>query len=140
MAELPAPAKELPRPTPLTRPYWDAAREHRLLMPRRADGTYFWYPRVLTPGTLDDRWAWAEVSGRGTVYSFTIDRRGTAPGFAADAPYVIAIVELEEGPHFTTNIVGCPIEDVRIGMPVEAVYDDVTDDITLVHFRPPAGV
>ncbi len=136
MPDSAAPEKLLPRPTPLTQPYWDAAREHRLVIPRRSDGTYFWYPRVLAPGTLDADWTWAKVRGRGTVYSFTIDRRGTAPGFAADGPYVIAIVELEEGPHFTSNIVGCPIDDVRIGMPVEAVYDDIADGITLVHFRP----
>ncbi len=132
--------KLLPHPTPLTQPYWDAARAHRLLIPRRADGTFFWYPRVLTPGALDADWTWAEVSGQATVYSFTIDRRGTAPGFAADAPYVIAIVELAEGPHITTNIVGCPVEDVRIGMAVEAVYEDVNDEITLVRFRPLAAV
>ncbi|MDZ7726768.1 MAG: OB-fold domain-containing protein [Dehalococcoidia bacterium] len=70
------------------------------------------------------------------MYSFTVDRRGSAPAFVDKAPYVIAIIELEEGPHMTSNIVGCEIEDVRIGMPVEAVYEDVTDEITLVKFRP----
>ena len=64
------------------------------------------------------------------------DRRGTAPAFAARAPYVIGIVELAEGPRLTTNIVGCAIEDVRIGMAVEAVYEDVDGEVTLVMFRP----
>lgn len=138
MSAIELPPKPLPRPTPLTQPFWDATREHRLLMPRRLDGAYFWYPRVLEPGTLRSGWEWAQVSGRGTLFSFTIDRRGTAAAFANDVPYVIAIVELEEGPHFTTNIVGCPIEDVRIGMLVEAVYDDIDAEITLVRFRPRA--
>ncbi|MFN0148781.1 MAG: Zn-ribbon domain-containing OB-fold protein [Dehalococcoidia bacterium] len=138
MPEAPAVAKPLPQPTPLTQPFWDATRERRLVMPRRKDGTYFWYPRILEPGTLRDDWTWAPVSGRGTVYSYTIDRRGTAQAFAGDVPYVIAIVELEEGPHFTTNIVGCALEDVRIGMAVEAVFEDASDAITLVKFRPTA--
>ena len=72
----------------------------------------------------------------GKAYSFTVDRRSTAPDFAAKAPCVIAIIELEEGPHMTTNLVDCAIEDVTIGMPVEAVYEDVNDEITLVKFRP----
>ena len=134
MPELPP--KPVPRPTPVTQPYWDAASEGRLVMPRRADGTYFWYPRPLAPTTLEGGWEWTEVSGRGTVYSFTIDRRGTAAAFANDVPYVIAIVELEEGPHFTSNIVGCPVESVRIGMPVQAIFEPAHDGISLVKFRP----
>lgn len=130
------PPKPLPHPTPVTQPFWDAAREHRFILPRRRDGRYFWYPRVLAPGGLDDGWEWAPASGRGVVYSFTVDRRGTALAFAGDVPYVIAIVELEEGPHFTTNIVGCAVDDVRIGMPVEAQFDDVDAETTLVRFRP----
>ena len=106
------------------------------MMPRKADGTYFWYPRALAPTTLEGGWEWAEVSGRGTVYSFTIDRRGTAAAFANDVPYVIAIVELEEGPHFTSNITGCPVETVHIGMPVQAVFEPANAEVTLVKFRP----
>ena len=136
MAEAPVVPKPLPRPTPLTQAYWDALREHRIVIPRRGDGTYFWYPRVLEPGTLAEGWEWAPVSGRGTVYAFTIDRRGTAIAFAADVPYVIAIVELEEGPRLTTNIVGCAVEEVRIGMPVEAVFEDLEEGVTLLKFRP----
>ncbi len=137
MAE--APPRPLPQPTPLTRPFWDAARAHRLLMPRTKDGRFFWYPRALAPGPLQEDWEWAEVSGRGAVYSFTIDRRGSHPSFASMTPYVIAIVELDEGPRMTTNIVGCPTESVHIGMRVEASFDDVTEDTTLVMFRPRAG-
>jgi hypothetical protein len=129
-------APYLPKPTPLTKPFWDAAREGRLLMPRRKDGTYFWYPRALTPGTLDEDYTWAELSGRGTVHSFTIDRRGTHPAFAGQVPYVIAIVELDEGPRMTTNLVGVDIDAVRVGMRVVAAFEPATDAITLVRFRP----
>ncbi len=136
MTSLALPPKPLPRPTPITEPYWDALRSHRIVMPRRADGSYFWYPRVLEPGTLVEGWTWAPVSGRATVYAFTIDRRGAAAAFAGDVPFVIAIVELEEGPRLTTNIVGCPVEAVRIGMPVEPVFEDVDETVTLLKFRP----
>lgn len=132
--EIPLP---LPVPTPTTQPFWDGAREGRLMLQRdRSTGEPFFYPRALAPGTLSDDLEWFEASGRGTVFSYTVDRRGSAPAFQAKAPYVIAIVELEEGPRITTNIVGCEIEDVHIGMPVEVAYEPVNDDITLVKFRP----
>ena len=133
-----APPRPLPQATPLTQPFWDAAREHRLLLPRTPDGRYFWYPRALAPGSLTPDYEWAEVSGRGAVYSFTVDRRGSHPSFAPMTPYVIAVVELDEGPRMTTNIVGCAVEDVRIGMHVEAVFEDTTPEITLIKFRPMA--
>jgi uncharacterized OB-fold protein len=76
------------------------------------------------------------VSGGGKVYSFTIVRRAMNPAFAEDVPYVYAIVELDEGPRLMTNIVGCAPEDVRVDMPVKAVYDRVTSEITLLKFQP----
>ena len=134
MAE--GPPRILPRPTPATAPFWEAAREHRLLLPRAADGEPYFYPRAFSPGALDPATEWVEASGRGALHSYTVDRRGTSPAFASRAPYVIGIVELAEGPRLTANIIGCAIEDVRIGMPLEAVYEDVTAEVTLVHFRP----
>ena len=77
-----------------------------------------------------------KVSGRGTVYSYTIAEAPTHPTFAEDVPYIVAIVELTEGPHITTNITGCKPDAVRIGMPVIATFDEVTPDMTLVKFRP----
>jgi uncharacterized OB-fold protein len=74
--------------------------------------------------------------GRGTVYSFTVTHQNQTPGFRDEVPYVLAIVELEEGPRLMTNIVGCAPDAVRIGMPVEVVFDDVTADVTLPKFRP----
>ena len=131
--EIPLP---LPTPNPTTQPFWDGTKQRKLLLQRdRKTGKAFFYPRALAPETLSDDIEWFQASGRGTVYSYTVDRRGTAPAFMSKAPYVIAIVELEEGPHMTTNIVDCPNEDVHIGMPVEAVYEDVTEEITLVKFR-----
>ena len=76
------------------------------------------------------------ASGRGTVYTFTVTHQNQAPGFREALPYVLAIVELAEGVRLLTNIVGCAPDAVRIGMPVEVVFEDVTPEITLPKFRP----
>jgi uncharacterized OB-fold protein len=133
--------KPLPEPTPATRPFWDAAREHRLLLQRsKRTGQFLYYPREVSPFGPEDELEWAEVSGRGSVYSYTVARRATAPQWANDVPYVIAIIELEEGPHLTANVIGCDPAAVFIGQPVAASFDDVTPEITLVQFRPSEGV
>jgi uncharacterized OB-fold protein len=129
--------KPLPDPNPVTRPFWDAAREHRLLIQRsRRTGKWVFYPRAVSPFGAGDTLDWAVASGRGTVYSFTVARRPTAPGWGEDEPYVIAIIELAEGPHMTANVVGCDPDIVRVGMPVEVAYADVTPEVTLVQWRP----
>ena len=76
------------------------------------------------------------ASGRGTVYSFTVTHQNQSPGFREELPYVLAIVELEEGPRIMTNIVGCDPDMLRIGMPVVVQFDDVTPEITLAKFTP----
>jgi uncharacterized OB-fold protein len=130
-------AKPLPRPTAVSREFWAAARRHELRVQRcRACGQHIFYPRVFCPACLSDGLEWVNVSGRGRVYSFTVVRRAMHPAFRPDVPYVLAIVELEEGPRLTTNIVGCDPLDVRVDMPVEVVFDDVTPEVTLVKFRP----
>lgn len=129
--------KPLPLPTPITQPFWDAAKQHRLsLQYCTSCGRYVFYPRAICPYCGASELEWRDASGRGTVYSFTIARRPTARSFEPDVPYVIAIVELEEGPHMMTNVVGCAPEEVRIGMAVEATFEEASDEITLVKFRP----
>jgi uncharacterized OB-fold protein len=129
--------KPLPEPSPITRPFWDAARAHRLELQRCADCSRFlFYPRPLCPHCGGTRLEWRRASGRGTLYSYTVARRAPVPMFESDVPYVIAIVELEEGPHLTSNVVGIAPEALRVGMPLEAVFDDVTETVTLVRFRP----
>ncbi len=128
----------LPVPTPETRPFWDAARRHELVLPFcRPCGAFFYYPRGACPGCLSADLAWRPVSGRGTLQTFTVVHRGQK-GFPLGTPYVIAVVELAEGPRMMTNLV-CVDADparIRIGMPVEVVFHDVTADIALPHFRP----
>ena len=125
----------LPQPTPETKAFFDGLRERRLLIQRCGEcGQAYFYPRPFCPECLSGDVAWEEASGKGTLYSFVINYRN-APGF--DAPYIIAVVELAEGPRMMTNLVGVePDPDVvRCDMAVEVVYDDVTEDVTLPKFR-----
>jgi uncharacterized OB-fold protein len=78
------------------------------------------------------------MSGRGTVYSWIIVHRSQHPAFNEDAPYNVAIVELEEGPRLHSQVVECPREEIRIGMPVEVVFEKINDKVTLPKFRPAA--
>jgi uncharacterized OB-fold protein len=76
------------------------------------------------------------VSGRGAVFSFAVMHQAVHPGFAAEVPYPIVVVELEEGVRLLSNLVDCPLAEVRIGLPVEVVFEDVTAEVTLPKFRP----
>ncbi len=129
--------KPLPRPSAVSLPFWQAAKRHELHIQRCGScGAYVFYPREVCAECLSSDLTWIKVSGRGTVYSYTIAQAPTHPAFAEDVPYIVAIVELTEGPHITTNITGCKPDAVRIGMPVIATFDEVTPDMTLVKFRP----
>ena len=146
------PRRPLPEITELTAPFWQATKEGQLVMQRcRACGELVWCPRPSCVECGGEELEWDQLSGRGTVYSFTvIRRRGTvysftvirqlagrgARAFEKDIPYVIAWVDLEEGPRYYTNIVQCPVDDVEIGMEVEVVFDPASDDISLPKFKP----
>ena len=134
MSELPAPA---PAVSPETKPFWDGTAEGRLLLQRCADCTaVVWYPRTFCPECPAGRLEWFEASGRGTVYSFTVVRRGATGAYRDAAPYVLAYVELEEGPRLMTNIVDCDVDAVRIGDEVRAVFHPTDEGPALVRFRP----
>ena len=125
-------------PTPETRPFWEAARRHELCLQRcRSCGCHIFYPRAACPGCLAGDLEWQRVSGRGTVNTFTVVYRGQK-GFPLGSPYIIAIVELAEGPRLMTNLVGVEPDPakIEIGMPVEVVFEDVTADVSLPRFRP----
>lgn len=134
------PQRPLPEITELTAPFWQGAKDGRLVMQRcRPCKELVWCPRPSCVDCGSDDMEWEKLSGRGTVYSFTIIRQLAGRGaraFEKDIPYVIAWVDLEEGPRYYTNIVGCPVEEVEIGMEVEVVFDPVSDDISLPKFRP----
>jgi len=79
---------------------------------------------------------WTQVSGKGTLYSFTLMHQVYHPAFASEVPYNIAEVDLEEGLRILSNIVGCPNSDLKIGMPLIVTFEDVSSDVTIPKFRP----
>lgn len=116
----------LPPPivNPDSAPYWEGAREGKLLVQRCGDcGTLRFFPRYLCTECGSDAVEWAEVSGRGTVHSFTIVHRAAFPEFQAQTPYVVALIDLEEGPRMMTNIVGDDAHDVAIGDAVTVTFE-----------------
>lgn len=129
-------AKPGPTPTPVSRRFWEAAAAGRLELQRCEDcGLTIHYPRVICPRCWSQRIEWAPVSGRGTVKTFTVVHRAGHPAWQPDAPYVTALVELEEGPTMLSNIVDVDPPAVRVGMPVRVVFRS-TGTVTLPQFAP----
>jgi uncharacterized OB-fold protein len=129
----------LPTPAPLinveTKAFWDATVQGKLLLPRCAScNTFIWYPRKFCPECSSFDVTWVEASGRGTIYSFTVNRRGQ--GDYRDMAYVLAYVELDEGPRMLTNIVDCDYDKVAVGQSVELVFHDTGKGVALPRFRP----
>ncbi|WP_420466416.1 Zn-ribbon domain-containing OB-fold protein [Panacagrimonas sp.] len=128
--------KPLPVIDPESQPYWDALKQHRLLLKRcRACQRSHHYPRELCPHCHSDDLEWLQAAGTGRIYSYTVARRPAGPAFKADTPYVVALVELDEGVRLMTNIVTADVESVRIDQRVTVQFDDVTPDVTLPKFR-----
>ena len=105
-------------------------------------GKPFWYPRKYAPGTLSET-SWTDASGNGTVYTYSTHFIGPSKAYKGDPPHIVALVDLDEGPRMMTILVkdeeGYPSldpEDVKIGMKVKLVFDDVTDEITMPRFTP----
>ena len=119
-----------------TKPFWDATTGGSLLIPKcDSCSAVIWYPRAFCPSCSSTSISWVTSSGRGTIYSFSITRKGA--GVWADvSPYVIAYVDLEEGPRILTNIVGCPVDQVSIGLSVRVVFDKTDDGPAVYRFTP----
>ena len=132
----PTSKKPVPRPDEESRWFWEACARHELYLQRcRNCGTLRFYPRALCPKCLSAATDYLRASGRGTVYTFTVTYQNQAPGFREELPYVLAWVELDEGPRLLTNVIGCAPDEVRIGMPVEVEFEDVGEAIALPKFR-----
>ena len=133
-----APAsKPVPVPTRETQPYWEGCKSHELRIQKCAACRHYqFYPRLYCTACMSDRVEWVKASGRGTVLSFTIVYRPVTRAFAIDVPYVVALITLDEGPQLMSNVVGCPPEQVQIGMPVEVTFEDWTEAISVPKFKP----
>ncbi len=130
--------KPLPEFRPETKPYWDACSRHELVLPRsKSTNEFFFYPRALSPGEeMSEDIEWVKASGRAKVWTYAIHHMGPTKAYKGEPPYVVALVETEEGVKMMTNVVECDPKDVHIGMEVEVVFDDVTPEVTLPKFRP----
>lgn len=130
--------KPLPAITEHSRPFWEAARNGRLELPRCDHcGTFHTYFEPWCSHCSREGVHWEQLSGRGRIWANCRFHRMYFPGF--DGPYNVAMVELEEGPRLMTNIVGIPhgtLDELPIGLPVQAVFEGVTDEVTLVKFKP----
>ena len=125
-----------PSPNPGTAPYWKAARQHQLSLPQcLACGKFHSYPRSRCPFCSSDKLQWKPCSGEGTIYSFTEVFRAPSKSFAADLPYVVAIVELMEGPHLMTRLVASDKASIRIGQRVMVTFEDLDEEISLPNFK-----
>jgi uncharacterized OB-fold protein len=128
--------KPLPRVTADNRAFWDATKRHELRLQRcGACGRFRYPPAPVCPNCLSEDAEWTRVSGRGTVTTFIVMHKVYFESFAADVPYNVVQVELEEGPCLTANVVDIPNEQITVGMPVQVAFDDVTPEITLPRFR-----
>ncbi len=117
--------------------YWDGCRANELRAQRCSGcGHLRWPPSVLCPECLAEGGEWVKLSGRGKIYSFIVIHRPQHPAFFADAPYNVAIVQLAEGPRLHANILDCPIQELRVDLPVEVVFEKVNDEVTLPKFKP----
>jgi uncharacterized protein len=132
--------KPVPVPSDESRPYWEGLREHRLMMPHCDDCSQFWFPpSQYCQHCRSKNWQWAQTSGRGKVFSFVVYHRLYHPGFAEDLPYAVAVIQLDDGPRMLSNIAGILPDQIICDMPVEATYDDITDEMTIPKFRPLAS-
>jgi uncharacterized OB-fold protein len=131
------PAKPLPQVTPDMAPYFEAAARHELVVQRcEGCGTLRFPARAICSRCLGRAAAWVPVTGHGVVFSYTVMHQAGHPGFAADLPYLVVVIELAEGVRMLSNLVGCRVDEIRIGLPVEVVFDDVAPGVTLPKFRP----
>lgn len=114
----PTPTKPVPVPTPTTQPYWDGTARGELMLQRCVTtGKYFTYPRLYSPFVVGGEVEWVAASGRGSLHSYVINYLA-GPGYKGEVPYVIAVVELEEGPRVIANVVD--VEPTPEALPIDA--------------------
>jgi uncharacterized OB-fold protein len=133
--------KPLPAITTEAKPFWDGAAQQKLVMQRCQEcRAWVWTPRPSCNECGSERLEWMPMSGKGQIYSFTVIRqiagRAASKAFEPDVPYVVAWIDLDEGPRMTSNIVGCAVEDVKLDMKVSVAFEQASPDIWLPKFKP----
>jgi len=134
-----APSPPRPVPDDLTRFFWDGVKQHKLMILRcRGCGYYIHYPRPICERCLSEDLEPQQVSGRGTLYSYTVTVQAFHPFWVDKIPYVLATVELDEQEalKMPTNVIECPEDQLKVGMPVEVAFEEVAPGLTLPLFKP----
>lgn len=127
----------VPKEDSLTRPYWEGARRHTLLLQHCRACRHVWHPPTpICPRCQSKDYEWKPASGRGTIYSHTIVHHPAHVAVQEKVPYLVALVTLEEGPRVVANILNCPNGEVRIGMPVKLTFQEIADGVVLPQFTP----
>ena len=118
-----------------SRPYWEGLTQGELRI-QHCDtcSKAVFYPRSICPHCHSDQLSWIVASGKGTIYSYTVAHQGFGP-FAEDVPFVIAIIELEEGTRMMSRIVDARRQDIVVGAAVRVTFESVSEDLTLPYFR-----
>jgi uncharacterized protein len=132
---------EYKKPTPIadadSKEFWDGCHRHEFQMQKCDQCNKYYFPTgPICPHCFSTNFKWEKLSGKAEVYSFVIVRRSPGPDWDADVPYVMADIQLAEGPRMISNVIGCKPEDVKIGMKVEVTFDDVTETVSLPKFKP----
>lgn len=140
MAELDI-RKPIPAIANEAKPFWDAAAQQQLKIQRCKDcKAWVWTPKPSCGECGSENLKWTAMSGKGEIYSFTVIRqivgRGASKAFEPDIPYVVAWVDLDEGPRLITNVVGCPPDQVKLGMKVTVQFEKASEKVWLPKFRP----
>ena len=132
--------KPLPHATEASQPFWDGLKAHRVRLQQCEDcGHWIFFPRAHCPACASRRLAWRDVSGVGTLYTYTVARVPTLPEFTDEMPQLLAVVQLDEGPHLNTTLVGVAPEAVKIGERVRPVFDERPGEATLLRYTPVAS-
>ena len=129
--------KPLPHPTPISTPFWDGLKAHEVRLQQcEEQGHWLFFPRTHCPTCGSRKLAWRTVSGAGTLYTFTVGRVPTLPEFTDEMPQLLAVVELDEGVHINTTLVGVDPADLKVGQRVRPVFDDRPGEVTLLRYAP----
>ncbi|MCA8928606.1 MAG: Zn-ribbon domain-containing OB-fold protein [Alphaproteobacteria bacterium] len=129
-------AKPLPQPSIDSQPFWEGLKDRRILLQTcRNCGKKRHYPRPVCDACYSMESDWTEASGRGTLYSWTETHHPFHIGFKAEVPYILVTVDLEEGVRMQSQLVGAKLDDLKLGLPVEAVFADAADGFVLPYFR-----
>ncbi len=128
--------KPYPTPTPETEPFWQGLRNERVLLQKCDDcGTWIFYPRSNCSNCLSTNLSWHEVSGEGTLYTFTVTRQATAPHFVDEVPQLIAMIDLDEGVRLTSTLIADETTQISIGAKVIPEFDHINEEVTLLRYR-----